>query len=103
MIVRVGDGMLQKLFVYVQYIDACNRQVYWRSLTKHLALIFSPEVCYIRSSWATEIVINVRFTFFFQIVTSDLKKFQFNCEEAVEEEDKVYEKAKFLEVKFFDR
>ncbi|XP_020617524.1 uncharacterized protein LOC110055475, partial [Orbicella faveolata] len=30
-------------------------------------------------------------------VTSDLKRFQFNCAEDVEEEDKVYEKAKFLE------
>ena len=37
----------------------------------------------------------------FSIVTSDLKSFQFNCEEDVEEEDKVYEKAKFLEVRRF--
>lgn len=31
-------------------------------------------------------------------MASDLKRFQFNCVEGVEEEDKVYEKAKFLEV-----
>lgn len=30
-------------------------------------------------------------------VKSDVKRFQFNCEEDVEEKDKVYEKAKFLE------
>ena len=29
---------------------------------------------------------------------SDLKRFQFNCVDGVEEEDKVYEKTKFLEV-----
>ena len=36
-----------------------------------------------------------------QIVKSDLKRFQFNCEEDVEEKDKEYEKAKFLEVRRF--
>ena len=36
-----------------------------------------------------------------QIVKSDLKRFKFNCEEDVEEKDKVYEKAKFLEVRRF--
>lgn len=29
---------------------------------------------------------------------SDLKRFQFNCVDGVEEEDKVYEKTKFLKV-----
>ena len=31
-------------------------------------------------------------------VMSDLKRFQFNCVDGVEEEDKVYEKTKFLQV-----
>ena len=48
----------------------------------------------------TEIMFNVHFIAFFLIATSDLKRFQFNYEEEVQEEDKLHGKAKFLEVTF---
>lgn len=76
-IVRVGDG-IHRLFT-------------WRSLAHSIS-----------STWETVLRSCLTLTLlpFLLIVTSDLKRFQFNYEEEVQEEDKLHGKAKFLEVTF---